>query len=54
MDRLVMFLAGTENIKDVIAFPKNQNAYDPMSEAPDKVADKQLIELGIAVLPTEK
>ena len=54
MDRLVMFLAGTENIKDVIAFPKNQNAYDPMSEAPDKVADKQLIELGIAVLPKEK
>lgn len=54
MDRLVMFLAGTENIKDVIAFPKNQNAFDPMSEAPDKVADKQLVELGIAVLPTEK
>ena len=54
MDRLVMFLAGTDNIKDVIAFPKNQNAYDPMSEAPDKVADKQLIELGIAVLPKEK
>ena len=54
MDRLVMFLAGTENIKDVIAFPKNQNAYDPMSEAPDKVADKQLLELGIAVLPKEK
>lgn len=54
MDRLVMFLAGTENIKDVIAFPKNQSAYDPMSEAPDKVADKQLVELGIAVLPKEK
>ena len=54
MDRLVMFLAGTDNIKDVIAFPKNQSAYDPMSEAPDKVADKQLIELGIAVLPKEK
>lgn len=53
MDRLVMFLAGTENIKDVIAFPKNQNAFDPMSEAPDKVAEKQLVELGIAVLPKE-
>lgn len=49
MDRLVMFLAGTENIKDVIAFPKNQNAYDPMSEAPNTVDDIQLQELGIEI-----
>ena len=44
---MIMFLAGTDNIKDVIAFPKNQNAYCPMSEAPNKVDDKQLKELGI-------
>jgi len=47
LDRLIMFLAGTDNIKDVIAFPKNQNAYCPMSEAPNMVDDKQLKELGI-------
>ncbi|HEY5563330.1 MAG TPA: aspartate--tRNA ligase [Clostridiaceae bacterium] len=49
-DRLVMFLAGTDNIKDVIAFPKNQNAYCPMSEAPNIVDENQLRELGIAKL----
>ncbi|ETA80306.1 aspartate--tRNA ligase [Youngiibacter fragilis] len=49
MDRLVMFLAGTDNIKDVIAFPKNQNAFDPMTEAPDKVEEMQLSDLGISV-----
>ncbi|MEA4826033.1 MAG: aspartate--tRNA ligase [Clostridium sp.] len=47
-DRLIMFLAGTENIKDVIAFPKNQNAYCPLTEAPNLVDSKQLNELGIA------
>jgi aspartyl-tRNA synthetase len=47
-DRLIMFLSGTDNIKDVIAFPKNQNAFDPMTEAPNVVDDKQLRELGIA------
>ncbi len=49
LDRMVMFLAGTDNIKDVIAFPKNQNAFCPMSEAPNKVEDKQLKELGIDI-----
>lgn len=47
LDRIVMFLAGTENIKDVIAFPKNQNAFCPMTQAPNMVDDKQLEELGI-------
>jgi len=47
LDRIIMFLAGTDNIKDVIAFPKNQNAYCPMTEAPNMVEDKQLRELGI-------
>ncbi|WP_017414638.1 aspartate--tRNA ligase [Clostridium tunisiense] len=49
LDRMVMFLAGTDNIKDVIAFPKNQNAYCPMSEAPNVVEEKQLKELGINI-----
>lgn len=54
LDRLIMFLANTDNIKDVIAFPKNQNAYCPMSEAPNVVDEKQLKELGIAVDKEEK
>ncbi|MDP4177603.1 MAG: aspartate--tRNA ligase [Bacillota bacterium] len=49
-DRLVMFLAGTDNIKDVIAFPKNQNAFCPLTEAPNVVDDVQLKELGIGKL----
>ncbi|WP_346877798.1 aspartate--tRNA ligase [Clostridium sp. UBA5712] len=54
LDRMVMFLAGTNNIKDVITFPKNQNAYCPMSEAPNVVDKKQLIDLGIEVSKVEK
>ncbi len=50
-DRLIMFLAGTDNIKDVVAFPKNQNAFCPLTEAPNVVDDKQLQELGLAILP---
>ena len=42
LDRMIMFLAGTENIKDVIAFPKNQNAYCYLSEAPNIVDENQL------------
>lgn len=49
LDRMVMFLAGTENIKDVIAFPKNQNAYCYLSEAPNIADEKQLQELGISI-----
>lgn len=49
-DRMVMFLSGTDNIKDVIAFPKNQNAFCPMTEAPNTVDEAQLTELGIGIL----
>ncbi|WP_160692481.1 aspartate--tRNA ligase [Clostridium sp. C2-6-12] len=54
LDRMIMFLAGTENIKDVIAFPKNQNAYCYLSEAPNVADEKQLTELGIAILSKEE
>ncbi|GAA0730965.1 aspartate--tRNA ligase [Clostridium malenominatum] len=48
-DRMAMFLSGTDNIKDVVAFPKNQNAVCPMTEAPSIVDEIQLRELGIAI-----
>ena len=49
IERLVMVLAGTNDIKDVIAFPKTQTAQDLMDGAPDVVSDKQLKELGIKI-----
>lgn len=54
LDRMVMFLAETDNIKDVIAFPKNQNAYCYLSEAPNIVDEKQLKDLGIKIDVQEK
>ena len=49
LDRLVMLLAGQDNIREVIAFPKNNKAADPMTQAPSIVADKQLEELQLKV-----
>ena len=54
LDRMVMFLAGTENIKDVIAFPKNQNAFCYLSEAPNVVDEKQIDELGLIITKDRK
>ena len=54
LDRMVMFLAGTENIKDVIAFPKNQNAFCYLSEAPNVVDEKQIDELGLIITKKEE
>lgn len=49
LDRLIMILAGTTNIKDVIAFPKNQSAVCPMTNAPAIAEEAQLDELNIKV-----
>lgn len=49
LDRLVMLIAGVENIREVIAFPKNQNAACPMTDAPTVVDESQLEELSIKV-----
>lgn len=54
LDRMIMFLAGTENIKDVIAFPKNQNAFCYLTQAPSITDEKQLCDLGIAVIEKNK
>ena len=49
LDRFVMLLAGEDNIREVIAFPKNNKASDPMTQAPSIVALKQLEELNLQV-----
>lgn len=49
LDRFVMLLAGEENIREVIAFPKNNKASDPMTQAPSPVSVSQLEELSLQV-----
>ncbi len=51
VDRLVAILAGEENIREVIAFPKTQSGADPLSGAPTPLDPSRLDELGIRVLP---
>jgi len=53
IDRMVMLLAGTSNIREVIMFPMTQRAEDLMMNAPSEPTPDQLMELGLRVIPQE-
>jgi aspartyl-tRNA synthetase len=54
IDRMVMVLAREPNLRDTVAFPKNQAGFDPMSGAPAEVPKEQLDELGIQLMPQKE
>ncbi len=54
LDRLVMQMTGCETLRDVIAYPKLQNATEPMTQCPSPVDEVQLNELGIDLIKTEE
>jgi len=54
IDRLVAVLAGEENIREVIAFPKTQSGLDPLTGAPTPLTDRELAELGLRALPADR
>lgn len=49
LDRIIMILAGRNNLRDTIAFPKTGSAADPLTNAPSEVSQAQLAELALAV-----
>ncbi len=53
LDRLAMLMCGSDNLRDVVAFPKVQNASELMSEAPSTVSEEQLAELGIRIVEND-
>ena len=53
LDRITMLLAGAESLRDVTAFPKVQNASEPMSQCPSEVDDESLDVLGLSIKATE-
>lgn len=53
LDRLVAILAGEDNIREVIAYPKTQSGLDPLTDAPKPVSDRILADLGIRTLPPQ-
>ena len=50
-ERLIAILAGEENIREIIAFPKTQSGLDPMTGAPTPIDERHLTELGLRLLP---